>query len=188
MRGEDEHKDEIKRSRSEEEEKGPKQGQGEGEGRYFILMLNFRGEKLHVPSAANCPIPAVPKRTVPVQEPCNGKTEFKAQGGHFGEREREREEDEEERRTEGRKEGRGRRKGGVFEINKDAALGALGVKGEGSSSTGFPRSPTFPRLGVKMAAYVPAWGVKDLSNDEVLYMFLRKLIRVMFEKWTTSLR
>lgn len=42
MRGEDEHKDEIKPSGSEEEEKGPKQRQGEGEPRYCILMLKFR--------------------------------------------------------------------------------------------------------------------------------------------------
>ncbi|KAK2882921.1 hypothetical protein Q8A73_021854 [Channa argus] len=43
----------------------------------------------------------------------------------------------------------------------EAALGTLGATG-GSSSTGFPRSPTFPRLCVKMAAYLPACrGVKE---------------------------
>lgn len=46
MSEEDKRKDEIKQSRSEEEEKGPKQGQGEGEGRNYILMFNFREEKL----------------------------------------------------------------------------------------------------------------------------------------------
>lgn len=45
MRGEDERKDKIKQSWSGRE-KGSKQGQGEGEGRYYILMFNFREEKL----------------------------------------------------------------------------------------------------------------------------------------------
>lgn len=52
MRGEDEHKDEIKRSAREE--KQPKQGRGEGDERYFILLLKFR-EREEIHSALSNP-------------------------------------------------------------------------------------------------------------------------------------